>query len=75
MNNSMLKSNNINTKSKGDVEMAKNKYKEKHMAKPVENHETAAWANQSSFKAVSRVNLPDEEQIKNAKEHVDTNQK
>lgn len=55
--------------------MAKNKYKEKFMGKPIENHDTAAWANQSSFKAVSRVNLPDEEQIENAKEHVDNNQK
>lgn len=55
--------------------MAKNKYKEKFMAKPIENHDTAAWANQSNFKAVSRVNLPYEEQIENAKEHVDNNQK
>ena len=55
--------------------MAKNKYKEKFMAKPIENHDMAAWANQSNFKAVSRVNLPDEEQIENAKEHVDNNQK
>lgn len=55
--------------------MAENKYKEKNMAKPVENHLTAAWANQSAFKAVSRVNLPDEEQVINAKNYVDTNQK
>ena len=55
--------------------MAKNKYKEKFMAKPVENHDTAAWANQSAFKAVSKVYLPNEEQIINAKEYVDTNQK
>ncbi|HHZ02675.1 MAG TPA: DUF3787 domain-containing protein [Tissierellia bacterium] len=55
--------------------MAKNKYKEKHMAKPIENHDTAAWANQGRLKAVSKVNLPTEEQVRNAKEHVDANQK
>ncbi|NLJ58556.1 MAG: DUF3787 domain-containing protein [Tissierellia bacterium] len=55
--------------------MAKNKYKEKHMAKPIENHATAAWANRSKTKSVSKVNLPDEEQVSNAKEYVDENQK
>ena len=25
--------------------MADNKFKEKHMGKPIEKHETAAWAN------------------------------
>lgn len=55
--------------------MAKNKFKEKNMAKPIENHDTAAWANQSNFKAVSKVNIPDEIQVRNAKEYVDSNQK
>lgn len=55
--------------------MAKNKYKEKNMVRPIENHDTAAWANQSQFKSVSCVNIPDEEQVRNAKEHVDQNQK
>lgn len=55
--------------------MAKNKYKEKHMAQPIESHTTAAWANQSHFKAVSKVNLPDEEQIENARDYVNENQK
>ncbi|NLC42908.1 MAG: DUF3787 domain-containing protein, partial [Clostridiales bacterium] len=27
--------------------MAKNNYKEKHMAVPIENNDTAAWANVS----------------------------
>ncbi|KAF5042505.1 hypothetical protein SDC9_91601 [bioreactor metagenome] len=55
--------------------MAKNKSKEKNMAKPIENHDTAAWANQSNLKAVSKVNIPDEIQVRNAKEYVDSNQK
>ena len=55
--------------------MADNKFKLKNMAKPIENHDTAAWANQASFKAVSKVNIPDEEQVINAKNHVDSNQK
>lgn len=55
--------------------MAKNKNKEKHTAEPIENHATAAWANQEQFKAVSRVNLPSEAQVKMAKDYVDTNQK
>lgn len=55
--------------------MADNKFKFKNMAKPIENHDTAAWASQASFKAVSKVNIPDEEQVINAKKHVDSNQK
>jgi len=55
--------------------MAKNKYKVKCMGVPVECHDTAAWANVSSVKPVSKVNIPDEIQIMNAKEYVDSNQK
>lgn len=55
--------------------MADNKYKEKNIAIPVEKHDTAAWANQSKLKMVSKVNIPDEEQVKNAKDYVDSNQK
>jgi len=55
--------------------MAKNKYKEKHQAMPVENQDTAAWANTHEVKAVSQVNIPDEVQVRNAKEYVDTNEK
>lgn len=55
--------------------MAKNKTKQKHMATPVESHQTAAWANMHKTKPVSQVNIPDEIQVKNAKEYVDTNQK
>lgn len=55
--------------------MAENKYKGKHMQMPVERHDTAAWANINKMKPVSNVNIPDEVQIRNAKEYVDTNQK
>jgi len=54
--------------------MAKNKYKEKSIH-PIENHATAAWANQSQLKAVSKVNIPDEQQVENARDYVNENQK
>ncbi|MFZ5987341.1 MAG: CDIF630_02480 family spore surface protein [Bacillota bacterium] len=55
--------------------MAKNKFKGRFMAMPVEKNDTAAWANIEETKPVSNVNIPDEVQIRNAKEYVDTNQK
>lgn len=55
--------------------MAENRYKEKHMAMPIENNDTAAWANTSEMKPESKVNIPDEVQVRNAKEYVDTNEK
>ena len=50
-------------------------YKDKHLRTPVENNCTAAWADANERKSDSNVNLPDEFQIMNAKEHVDENQK
>jgi len=55
--------------------MADNKFKEKHMAKPVEKHETAAWANIESIKQVSKVSMPSDVQVDNAKEYADSNEK
>lgn len=55
--------------------MAKNKTKEKHMAMPIEEQNTAAWANIEKLKPVSRVPMPDYHATKNAKEWVDSNQK
>jgi len=55
--------------------MAKNKYKEKHMGTPIEKHDTAAWANMNEAKPLSKVNIPDEIEVINAKEYVDSNQK
>lgn len=55
--------------------MSKNKSKEQFMARPIEKHNTAAWANIGSTKPLSNVTIPDEIQVRNAKEFVDTNQK
>jgi hypothetical protein len=56
--------------------MATNKKKDKKMGMPIEEHNTAAWANIERFQsAESRVPIPDYEQVKNAKEWVDSNQK
>lgn len=55
--------------------MSVNKYKDKRMKKPIENHETAAWANREQLKPVSQVNIPDIEQVENAKAYVDSNHK
>ncbi|HHZ12790.1 MAG: CDIF630_02480 family spore surface protein [Caldicoprobacterales bacterium] len=55
--------------------MPKGRYKIKNGLVPIENHCTAAWADAESIKADSKVNLPNETQIRNAKEYVDTNQK
>ncbi|NLZ49968.1 MAG: DUF3787 domain-containing protein [Clostridiales bacterium] len=55
--------------------MAKNKTKEKHMATPIERHETAAWDNAVETKPVSQVMIPGEEDVRDAKDYVDANQK
>lgn len=55
--------------------MTDHNYKEKFMAVPIENHETAAWANLERTKPLSNVNIPDEDEVMNAKEYVDTNEK
>jgi hypothetical protein len=56
-------------------QMSKNKYKEKNISKPIENHETASWANRENLKPISQVPIPNPVEIKNAKEWVDTNEK
>lgn len=50
-------------------------HKEKFMAMPIEKHDTAAWANMEDSMPLSNVNLPDESEVKLAKEYVDSNQK
>ncbi|HQD32087.1 MAG: DUF3787 domain-containing protein [Acetivibrionales bacterium] len=42
---------------------------------PVEKHDTAAWANIEKKKSHSRVTMPSEFQITNAKEYADENEK
>lgn len=50
-------------------------FKAKNQQKPVEYHETAAWANKEKCKNISNVNIPDETQVFNAKDYVDENEK
>lgn len=52
-----------------------NNYKEKFIATPIENHETAAWANIEDSKPVSNVSIPNDLEVENAKEYVDENEK
>lgn len=52
-----------------------NYYKEKFKEVPIENHETAAWANIEKTKILSNVAIPDETGVLNAKEYVDENEK
>ncbi|WP_425448088.1 CDIF630_02480 family spore surface protein [Dethiothermospora halolimnae] len=55
--------------------MAKNRYKQRKMEIPIENHKTAAWANIEKIKRVSRVPIPSLLEVENAKEYVEENQK
>ncbi|MCR1899841.1 DUF3787 domain-containing protein [Irregularibacter muris] len=55
--------------------MAKNKKKQRPMKMPIEEQNTAAWANIERLQPVSKVPIPDDDQTHNAKEWVDTNQK
>jgi hypothetical protein len=48
---------------------------EKTRAKSIEKHDTAAWANVEKMKSISKVTMPSGEQVENAKEHADQNQK
>lgn len=57
------------------ISMAKNRYDGKNMSIPVENHKTAAWANIKHVKRDSRVPLPSNFEVENAKEWVDNNEK
>ncbi|MCI1944466.1 CDIF630_02480 family spore surface protein [Clostridium luticellarii] len=53
--------------------MSKNK---KNGAKKIiENHKTAAWANITKTKSDSRVPIPNQNEIDNSKEWVDSNEK
>lgn len=55
--------------------MVKNKYNQKNRYKPIESHQTAAWANIEKTENVSRVPIPSEFQVENAKKWVEENQK
>lgn len=53
----------------------KNTTIKKNPEKPVEKHDTAAWSDVQEVIPVSRVSLPTEKGVVNAKEWVDENQK
>lgn len=55
--------------------MAKKQLKNKNTSTPIENHQTAAWANIEGLKESSRVFIPNETEVRNAKEWVDSNHK
>ncbi|NLC43203.1 MAG: DUF3787 domain-containing protein [Clostridiales bacterium] len=55
--------------------MTKNNEKSRKKKEPVEKHDTAAWANIEDQKPVTGVHLPSEDEVENAKEYVDENQK
>lgn len=55
--------------------MERNNDKETKMNRPIEQHDTAAWANIGKEKRVSKVTVPSKMQTENAKKHVDTNEK
>lgn len=51
------------------------KKKDYNLGVPVEKHDTAAWANIEKKKSHSRVTMPSDYQVINAKEYVDENEK
>ena len=55
--------------------MPDGKKKEYSRGVPVEKHDTAAWANIHTRISNSKVTVPSEDQVRNAKDHVDANQK
>lgn len=42
---------------------------------PIENHDTAPWANTEKSKPDSKVSIPNETEVDRAKDWVDTNEK
>ena len=55
--------------------MNENRRKEVFMQKPIERHDTASWADVEKTKPVSKVLVPKEIGVLNAKEYVDENDK
>lgn len=55
--------------------MPERKMKDFNLSIPIEKHDTAAWADIEGVKVESRVTVPSEKQVLNAKEYVDANQK
>lgn len=55
--------------------MDNNTIKQNHENQPIEKHTTAAWANIENLKPISKVSVPSETEVRNAKEYVDSNEK
>ncbi|HEY9060432.1 MAG TPA: DUF3787 domain-containing protein [Pseudobacteroides sp.] len=55
--------------------MDKELIKRANLRQPIEKHDTAAWANIEAVKSDSCVTIPSDIQVRNSKEHVDTNEK
>jgi len=51
------------------------KLNQRKPSEPIEHQQTAAWADIKNIVPESRVPIPSEDQVENAKEWVDTNQK
>ncbi|HHT93313.1 MAG TPA: DUF3787 domain-containing protein [Clostridiaceae bacterium] len=49
--------------------------KRKSKGRPIENHNNASWANIEKTKKNSGVTIPSEEQVLNAKQYADDNEK
>jgi hypothetical protein len=64
-----------NTIIRGGLNMNENRRKEVFMQKPIERHDTASWADVEKTKPVSKVLVPKEIGVLNAKEYVDENEK
>ncbi|NLP29685.1 MAG: DUF3787 domain-containing protein [Clostridiales bacterium] len=47
----------------------------KEKNRPIENHKTAAWAEIDKTKPISNVTIPSIDQVMDAKEHADNNEK
>jgi len=55
--------------------MSMNKRDGKAWKMPIEKHTTAAWANIKDTKPVSKVPVPTEKSVRDAKDWVDSNEK
>nr|WP_065079593.1 DUF3787 domain-containing protein [Clostridium ragsdalei] len=60
---------------RGGIIVEGDRTKDGSMELPIEKHDTAAWANIHKEKSVSKVPVPSEFDVKNAKEYVDSNEK
>jgi len=60
---------------KGGIIVEGDRVKDSSVELPIEKHDTASWANIHKEKPVSKVSVPSEFDVKNAKDYVDSNEK